>query len=177
MIAEIETGIISYLRERWPSNGGTTAVHEFDINLGLDDMVRWPAISVTTERVAVRSIIDGNLNLQPTIGLYSVFKNPAKVAERRLGVYPIVVACMQLLSGETLGLDIDGLKPVSCDEFRHDALKEKGLICFQTLFTTVFTVEAIDTEDAVQLLSERLKYFLGDTNENENATDLISLGG
>lgn len=176
MIDEIETGIVSYLQQQWPENGGDTALTEFDINLDFEDIVKYPSVSVATERMQVRESTPGTFKMRPTISLYSVYKDVGRANIRRLAIYPMVVASMRMLAGQTLGLDIDELIPTSIDEVHHEKLKDMGAICFQTQFITGFTTESIDPQDAVTLLCENLKYFLGDDNTpgTENATDIIT---
>lgn len=176
MIAEIETGIVSFLQARWPQFGGATSVNEFDINLDFEDIVRCPALSVATERVGIKRMTGEKFDLVPFMGVYQVFKSPSKIDLRKLGVYPIVISVIQILLGQTLGITaIDGLVPVSCDEVSHEKLKELGSVCFRTVFRTAFTVNAIDMEDAVQLLSENLRYHFDTVGAIPEANDIVTL--
>ena len=175
MIAEIETGIISYLKQRWPEFGSGESITEFDINLDFEDITRPISISVATMNIGIKNMPSGCVNIKPQPTLFIVFKDVGKADRRRLKTYPIVETCMMLLTGQDLGLEIDDLRPVSCIEVFHEKLKKMGAVCFQTTFSTEFTVEAIDPEDTVLLLSEQIKYYLGDENTNENATDLLTL--
>lgn len=175
MIADIETKIVEFLKSQWREYGGSTQVNEFDINLDFEDLLNSPAISVATENLEVRVVTPGVIRFKPTISLYTVFRDVGRQDQRRHGVYPVVVASIRLLSGKVLDdLDMDGLTPVSCKEIYHAKLKERGLICFQTQFTTFFDDESIDDQDVVQLLTEGLSYYLGETNDNVNATDEIA---
>ncbi|MFA5751117.1 MAG: phage protein Gp37 [Candidatus Paceibacterota bacterium] len=174
MLAEIETAIQDYLQSKWSANGGTTIVNRFDIDNEFEDLLKYPAISIATSSIGIQTVTDGCIKMTPVISVFQAFKHVGKPENRRHGVYPIVTACIQLLSGNDLDLEIDYLKPVSCKEVFHAKLKELGAICFETQFETSFDIESIDDNDAVALLTEGISYYLGDENVDADATDIIN---
>ena len=174
MIAEIETGIINYLREKWPVHGSDKSINEFDINRDFDDIINTPAVSVATEKVGVRSVDDETLEIKPVISLYIALKNVSKPDQRSHSILPIVVAVLRMLHKQNVELvDIEGLQPVGCSEVFHENLKKKGLAGWKLTFTTLFEVETIDDADAIRLLSEGLSYYVGEEFATEHATDSI----
>lgn len=174
MIAEIEAKILEVFKEKYGVAMSGSAIHEFDIGMDFSDLKAYPAVSIATENVGVRSVTDGTIEFKPRISIYQVFKNVGKPDQRRLGIYPIVVACVKILSGDDLNLEIDNLQPVSCGEIYHEKLKEMGAICFKTQFETSFTEDAMDDQDIVHLLSEGLSYYLGSENDTPDATDNLT---
>jgi hypothetical protein len=159
MLAEIEEAIVELTREKWPDQGGTTVVNEFDIELDFERVLNTPGLAVAIETVALRRNPDGSIHFIPTISVYLVFKNVGQPAQRRRGIHPMIVGTVCILSGSDLGLDIDPLLPISAGELLHEQLKAKGLIGFRLQFTSGFDVEKVDGEDAVRLMSESISYY------------------
>lgn len=173
MLGEIETGIISRLRDLWPEHGGGKNISQFDIGKDFSDINSFPAISAAIESIQPRRNADRSINLSPTVSLYLVFKSVARPDQRRAGMYPIVLGVIGLLSGSRLDLDIEPLLPVSADEIYHEQLKKTGSIGYRLRFKTDFDCELIDTGDAVNLISLGLTYYDGPTDV-EMARDEIT---
>jgi hypothetical protein len=173
MIADIEQAIISMLKARWALLGNGSALNEFDINLDFNDVLNTPAVAVATEKFGTAFSTDETIKIEPVISLYHVFKNVGKPDQRRLGIYPIVTGCMQILSGQDFGLGIDPLRAAGGNEVYHEKLKMMGLIGYKCDYHTSFNLDPFDPESAddVALLSEGLNYYC---NSIQVALDAIS---
>lgn len=164
MLAEIETGIIKWLRDHWPEHGGEKTISQFDIGKDFGDINNFPAISAAIETIQPKRNADGSINLSPTISLYLVFKSVARPDQRRAGIYPIVLGVMGLVAGKRIDLDIEPLMPVSADEIYHDQVKKIGALCYRLKFRTDFDCELTNIDNAVDLISIGLTYYDGTTN-------------
>jgi hypothetical protein len=67
MIQDIEAAAVNCLKGNWPQAA------EFDITKSFENIIRWPSIAVTTERIGFERVID-SWELQPVISVYMAFK-------------------------------------------------------------------------------------------------------
>jgi len=161
MIADVEQGMIAMLKSRWALLGNGAALNEFDINLDFNDVLNTPAVAVATEKFGTTFSTDETIHVEPVISLYHVFKNVGKPDQRRLGIYPVVTGCMQILSGQDFGLGIDPLRVAGGNEVYHEKLKTMGLIGYKCDYRTSFDLDPFDPDSSysVALLSEGLNYY------------------
>lgn len=173
VISDIENAILDRLRSKWAVKGGKTPVHEFDIGLDFEDVLKTPAISVSTEQIGLRHIVDMTFELKPRLTAYLVFKNVGGPKGRRAGLYPMVLGTIGILVGQNLNIDIEPLMPAgSAQEIFHKGLKEKGLLAYKISFETSFDVDRFDDETAEKLIALGNYYYL-DNREGAVASDII----
>lgn len=105
------------------------------------------------------------------------FQNLKSVADRRRGVYPIVISAVSLLVGQTFGLAIDALKPKRLDNITEEKKALEGKIVFQLEFETGFIITAQSDEVVADLLRVGLNYYLQDPTDDDiaDATDEVTL--
>jgi len=174
-ISEIENAILTRLKSKWSVKGGSTAVHEFDIGLDFEDILKTPAVSVTTEQIGLRHIVDMSFEIRPRLTVYMVFKNVGGPKGRRVGLYPMVLGVVGILAGQCLGLEIDPLMPErSAQEIFHKNLKEKGLLAYKVDFSTSFDIDRFDDEDLQRLISTSLQYYMNRESETADLTDIVT---
>lgn len=150
MITKIEAAVIARLKSNWAK------ATEFDITKDFGNIISYPSIAVTTEKIGFEWVIS-SYELRPVISVYMVFK-AVQPAPRREGIYPMVTAAAVLLAGRRLGLDIDPLKPSGpIIEIVNEALVRTGAVAFRMELETAF---AIDTDDGgmARLLSTANDY-------------------
>ncbi|HEX2955725.1 MAG TPA: phage protein Gp37 [Chitinispirillaceae bacterium] len=176
-ITDIENAIVERMKKKWAAHGGITAVHEFDIGSDFESTLKTPAISVTTERIGLRHIVDMSFEIKPRLTIYMVFKNVGSLKGRRVGLYPMVLGAIGILAGQDLGIEIEPLMPDgSADEIFHKNLKELGLLAYKVSFVTSFDIERInDDEDVQKLIATGLYYYMKRDSEEADATDVVNL--
>lgn len=105
------------------------------------------------------------------------FKNLKSEADRRKGVYPILMAILLLLAGNKFGLKIDALKPKRLDNITEEAEAKAGKIVFQIEFETGFVLTPTSDEELVDLLTVGLAYYLEDPANDDvaDASDTVTL--
>ena len=165
-LSDIERAVIDRLKAK-----GLPLVKAYDIKKEGDSI---PAVP------AVRNIIadgkftpKGQKSYQVDVTLYAIiiFRHVTDEESRRKGVYPILAGVVGLLGGQTLGLDIDELTPLSFREITNAKDAESGLIVFQVPFTTHFNIEKVSDEEAADLITMGIKYYLDSANASDpNAT-------
>lgn len=172
MISNIERNALDWLQQRWPVDINEKRIAQFDIGKDFSDINQFPAVAAATESIGMRRNPDGSISFAPVISLYLVFKNVARPDQRRAGIYPIITGVVSLLSGRTLGLEIEPLLPLPAKEIYHNQLKEIGGIGYLLQFKTDFDIDKIDEQQAIDLLSIAIKYYDALT-DIEVAEDII----
>jgi len=168
MIETIETAVIDRLKVHFPK------MVEFDITKDFANIISWPSIAVTTEKIGFESesgFMASSFKLNPVISIYMVVKS-VQPTPRRTGIYPIVEAAAALLVGQTLGLDINPLEPDGpIVEIFHEALVKTGAVAFRMNLKSGFALDTSeDSEDMTRLLSTANEYHY---REWESGTQLI----
>ena len=145
-IEGIETAVLNRLKQKW------AGVSEFDVGKDFESILKTPAVSVVVERIGFRRVIR-SYELEPVITIYTVFKS-LRPAERRAGVYPMVMGVIGLLVGRTLDLDIEPFEPAGpIVEVFHGTLKQNGLVAFKIEIKTTFDIDEFDEEEMIRLIN------------------------
>ncbi len=115
--------------------------------------------------------------IKPQVFVIVTFQNLRSVADRRRGVYPILLGILSALVDQKLGLKIDGLAPVRLDNITDEKEAGAGKIVYQLEFETGFIIEKLSDEAIVELLSVGLNYYLQDPADDTvvDASDLVTL--
>ena len=149
MIQEIEKAVLEHLKSKWPG------VTEFDVGKGFANIVGFPTVSVTTERIGFEKtagLSSSYYLLTPVISVYTVFKG-LQPADRRAGVYPMITAAAGLLVGRNLGLNIEPLEPAGqIVEIFHSDIAAAGLAAFRIDVKTSFELDMNDDGELTRLL-------------------------
>jgi hypothetical protein len=98
--------------------------------------------------------------ITPQVFVIVTFQNLRSVADRRKGVYPILLAILSLLVGNKLGLKIDALVPKRLDNITEEKEAKEGKVVFQLEFETGFIVETLSDEVITDLFRVGLQYYL-----------------
>jgi hypothetical protein len=165
----IETKILEKLFKKSLRDGDGQLVSEFDVRKGIAFVNKAPAVCVALEDMGFEELPGGDgFTWSPGFALYEVFRNVGTEGARRKGAYPMLEGAIRLLSGQTLGLEIERLLPESCAEIIHSSLEERSFIAFKTIFRTSFDVDvAPDEELGVKLLRIGAKFYGQDPKQTD----------
>jgi len=103
------------------------------------------------------------------------FKDLSSEEARRRGALLIVKALVQYLILQKLDLKILPLEPVRWAHITDKDDISTGIARFQIVFSTAFSIEAIDDEAVTDLLRVGLNYLLKPGDDVVDATDLVEL--
>jgi hypothetical protein len=176
-LADIEQAVLDRLRQRILQDGDGLRVEEFDIGRDFEDLI-WPVqVAAAVEEIdPIRRVCDGTYNCRFTLSLYAAFKSVRSERDRRHGVYPMVQGIALILSGQTLGLDIEPLSVGRAQELFHPTLHSKGYIGFKIPVSTDFDFEAQQPEDlGTALLIIGLNFYMQPDDGQVDAQNLISV--
>lgn len=153
-LSDIERGVIDRLKSKGLS------VNLFEIKKDTDIVRMTPAVRSVIADGKFTPI--GQISYRVDVNLYVIviFKNLSDEESRRKGVYPILKGVLSILGGQDLGLKIDELTPVSFREITNDRDEESGLIVFQVVLTTRFSIEKVSDEQAADLITIGINYYL-----------------
>ncbi|HRR42346.1 MAG TPA: DUF1834 family protein, partial [Syntrophales bacterium] len=104
-----------------------------------------------------------------------VFSDMQSEAQRRKGVYPILEGIILSLIGQSLGLEIAPLRPVSFQNVTTREHGEKGLIVYELELATKFNLKAASDETVTDLCAIGLSYCLKPGDETADAADEVHL--
>lgn len=169
MIIKIEDAIVARLKDKGLEAG------EIKIQKGVEGIVK-PAVYVSTEEGKFQRITDTTYKQVLGVHVYIVFKHLKNEAERRRGIYPLIQGAIGILALQKLGLKIDPLKPISLRNVTDDDLNELGLIAYQIVFETAFNIDKMSDEEATDLLTTGLSYYLQPGDSVKDAEDTVTLG-
>lgn len=113
------------------------------------------------------------------LGVYMEFKHAADEQRRYEGMMLIIEACVALLALSKLDLDITPLEPVSISEVTTAKHQEERKVAYVLKFKTRFDTkpDAAKEEDAQDLLTIGLEYFLQEPSDDEvaDASDVVEI--
>ena len=170
ILSDIEQNVIARLKEK-----GLDLVKAYEIKKEGDAAYSTPAVRAVIADGKFKRVGQTGLQCDVTLYVIIIFKNVSDELSRRKGVYPILMGAVNLLFGQTLGLSIEELEPLSFREITSALDDEKGLIVFQLPFTTNFGFTMLEDEAAKDLLSLGLSYYLKPGDETEDATDEVTI--
>jgi hypothetical protein len=109
------------------------------------------------------------------LSVFLLFSNLRSEKDRRHGAYPLINGIVEHLTAQTLGLQIEPLQPLRAREVTPAEYREVGLVAFQMDFQTAYTLTAANDEDAEDLITLGLEYFLKPGNAIRDAQDLVEV--
>jgi hypothetical protein len=172
MLSDIENGIVERLNTKL--TGVTKAfVDKARSNLNLN----LPIIDVIVGGGTFTSATMSQYKVKTQVFVVLTFKNLKSEADRRKGVYPILIAILLLLAGNKFGLKIDALAPKRLDNVTEEVEAKAGKIVFQIEFETGFVLTPTSDEELVDLLTVGLAYYLEDPANDDvaDASDTVTL--
>ena len=166
-IAEIEDAIIARLQE----NGIDPRMEVGEEPAG-NPVSR---IKVFTDFGRLEKISQDTYKQVLTVSLSLVFRNIAG-RRRRLVLYPILEGIIGILLLQDLGLSISPLIPRSFRNVTTEEGRQAGELAYLIEVDTSYTVTKMTGEEAVDLLSAGLNYFLKPGDDAADAFDNVILG-
>ncbi|PKN05553.1 MAG: hypothetical protein CVU74_01100 [Deltaproteobacteria bacterium HGW-Deltaproteobacteria-9] len=172
MFAEIEDGIIARLNAKL-SGVTKVSVDKAHSNLNLN----LPIINVIAGGGTFVSVTMSQYKCKTQVFVILTFQNLKSEADRRKGVYPILLAILLFLAGNKFGLKIEALVPKRLDNITEEAEAKAGKIVFQIEFETGFVITPTSDEELVDLLTIGLNYYLQDPADDNiaDASDVVTL--
>ena len=172
MLTAIEDAIVERLNTKLTgvTKVSVDKVHSnFNLNL--------PIIDVITGGGTFSSATMSQYKVKTQVFVVLTFQNLKSEADRRKGVYPILMAILLLLAGNKFGLKIDALAPKRLDNITEEVEAKAGKIVFQIEFESGFVLTPTSDEELVDLLTVGLSYYLQDPADDNKAdgADLIDL--
>lgn len=171
MLTEIEKKTV----ERLKAKGLNANLVEIDSGKK-KTIIKTPAVLCHIESGKLAKV--GNkIRVDVDMYLSMIFRNFMDEEERRKGIYPIIEGTIGILSFNKLGLDIGPLVPVGFNNVTNEEDIDRGLIVFYIHFRTFYYIEKIDDEEAGQLLTIGIKYYLQEPEDdgNEDAGTVLDL--
>ena len=172
MLTDIEEKIVARLQEKL-SDVSRVSIDKAHSALNL----KLPVINVI---VGGGEFTHGTLSqykIKPQVFVVATFQNLRSEADRRKGVYPVLLAMLALLINNKLGLKIDPLKPKRLDNITEEKEADEGKIVFQIEFETGFIIDVLSDEEITDLLRVGLSYYLQDPADDQvaDASDTVTL--
>ena len=169
MLTQIEENIVARLTEKLTS---VNRVSNDEAHSAL--ALKMPGVDVIVGDGGFVRVAQ-SWKITPQVFVVVTFQNLRSVADRRKGVYPILLGILALLIDNKLGLTIDGLKPKRLDNITDEKEASAGKIVYQLEFETGFIIEKMSDEVIVDLLTVGLSYYANPGSDTASATDEIVL--
>jgi hypothetical protein len=169
VIAQLEEAVADRIREKLSAAASKIAVQRGT------DLMPSPGIAVSIEDGKFAKNASDNYRLEVTGYVDIVFKELSSDAERRKGIYLVLEGIYLALILQTLGLKITPIVPRDFKNVTSKEDRDEGKIVFTFSFTTSWIVSKPDEEDAADLLTIGLGYYLNPASETATATDTVTL--
>lgn len=169
MLTQIEENIVARLTEKLTGTN-RVAIDEAHSALSL----KLPGVDVIVGNGGFVRVAQ-SWKIKPQVFVIVTFQNLRSVADRRRGVYPILLGILGLLIDNKLGLAIDGLAPKRLDNITDEKEASAGKIVYQLEFETGFILEKMSDEVIVDLLTVGLNYYANPDDDTPSATDEVIL--
>jgi len=109
-----------------------------------------------------------------TVSVLLKFKNMQSEEARRKGINPLVIAAIQYLLGQKLGLSIGALEPVRFRDVTSEDKYEAGIIEYLLEFSTWFDIRKLEDEALGDLVTLAIDYLLKPGDGTVDATDTLT---
>jgi hypothetical protein len=128
------------------------------------------------------AVLDGKFNKigqacfrnECTVSVLLKFKNMQSEEARRKGINPLVIAAIQYLLGQKLGLSIGPLQPVRFRDVTTEDKYEAGVIEYLLEFSTWFDIRKLAEEELGDLVTLAINYLLKPGDDTVDATDILT---
>jgi len=136
-----------------------------------------PTVSVAIFEGTFEKVTQVTWKQKVTVHVLLTFKHERGEEERRKGINPLVQGVVLYLMLRDLGLNMEPLKPVRFRDVTDSEDYEERKIVYLVELSTSFTMTKLDLEEAVDLLTVGLNYYLKPGDDVVDASDLVTLGG
>jgi hypothetical protein len=169
MLGSIEDGITSRIRTKLASAAG-----HLDVQKGTEGVPQ-PAVYVAVESGKFTKVSSKIHAVEAGVFVDIVFSDMQSESQRRKGIYPILQGVILSLTGQSLGLEIAPLRPVSFQNVTTREYSDKGLIVYELEMATKFNMEIESDEAVTDLYEIGLNYYLKPGDETADAADEVRL--
>jgi hypothetical protein len=163
----IEEGMASFLKEK------VFQANEVDLpsllSCKMSPSFHCRIMQFKTERQAM-----SRFKILPVVSLFLALKHTGTEKARRQGMHPLIHAVTRLLTLQRLGLDITPLVPVDGKELNAADSASSGIVLYQIDFRTSY-VDTLPEEEAGNLLTLGLEYYLKPGDATQDAGDVVDL--
>lgn len=167
MVTAIEQATLNRLADTVPPLKG--AIQKDSRTLLRDVSVAVAVLAGKFDRIA-----QGTWRSDCTISVLLSFKNMQSEEARRRGINPLIIATVQALAGQKVGLPIGALQPV---QFRDVTSEEKyaaGVIEYLLEFSTWFDLARYTDDDLDELITMAVDYMLKPGDDTVDASDTLT---
>ncbi|MDA8428936.1 MAG: DUF1834 family protein [Geobacteraceae bacterium] len=109
-----------------------------------------------------------------TVSVLLKFKNMQSEEARRKGINPLVVAAVQILLGQKLGLAIGPLHAVMFRDVTSEEKYDAGVIEYLLEFSTWFDIRQLEEEALGDLITMAIDYLLKPGDDAIDASDTLT---
>lgn len=180
MFTEICEAIEKRLQDKLPAEN--IEIMDFKIRKNPDTGYAQPGIYIYIDEGAGQRTTDITDRQTPVVNVVIKLKHLKREDERRKAIYPILEGVIGILSRQTLlqadGKTPIGVRPLEYVSFRNITLPEEtaaGFILFLIQFKVAYSITKMDDEQAGDLLSMGIKYYLQPNNNIPAATDILTI--
>lgn len=160
LLNDINTATLARVKARWPINSGVQKLSHFDVSDSIGS-IACPGIHVSSEGVGYKKIAKNLYKKNVRVHVLLIFKNLTNNKERESGIN-IIAECVEIiLCGQSLGLDISELVPISSPNVTDQECRDAAREAIRVDFDTSYDLEVQDDDDNVtDLLNIGLSFFL-----------------
>jgi hypothetical protein len=164
ILSDIETAMLCRLKDKGLEVTRFT-VSDLDDDAGAA-LIKCPAVNVSF--AGVRDIVRVSKSTykfaDAAFAAVLIAKNVRSEEALRRAVYPILMGCVGILTDKKLTVSDPEPRVLACRELQPGritkAFESPSHIAFQTVFTTSFNYEVMDDDEAGELITIGLQYYL-----------------
>lgn len=158
MFREIEEAIIARFEAKELRPGRKMVIQKSDGRGGNAPTI--DKVTAGIQQFPARKIAQEVWEFDVKVFVFIQFLNLRSEKDRRFGAYPIVLAAVSYLVGQTLGLDIRPITFVNGVNSTTQEEDDMGLINFTLEFGTKFQIRMLSEDETDDLMNLALQYFL-----------------
>ena len=158
MIAQIEDAIMSLLQ-------GAFATARVAVQKGYEGIPQ-PAIYIGTEEGRFIKVGMAIWRQETTIYIDIIFKSLKSEQARRQALYPMLESVIQILAGQTLGLDIHPIHPKAFRNVTTEEMLRDGFVAYSFEIETDYHINFEGPVAAQEMLNVAMSYYLSMADES-----------
>jgi hypothetical protein len=175
-LEQIEAAAIALVKSKWPA--GAKPVKDFDVAAEPVNIAT-PGIYAAASYQSIVRVAHDLYKGAIKLSIIVLDANLAGQKQRRAGAHALVLAVLQLLQAQNLGLAIKPLIPTGAPEVTDSELRAAQKLGFRIDFGTEADITAASDEEAADLVTIAASYYLtpdaAGTDAPADAEDDIAL--
>lgn len=167
MLTAIEKAALERLTDKIPALKGA-------VQKGTQQLLRDTAVAVAVLDGKFEKIGQSVFRNKCTVSVLIKFKNMQSEEARRKGINPLVMAAVQTLLGQDMGLAIGNLQPLSFRDVTSEEKYAAGTIEYLLEFSTWFDIRQLEEEALGELITIAVDYLLTPGDASVDGSDTIT---